>query len=161
VGYAYMTQSFRTLCSKVVAVLEGGYDLNALEVSSEAVIKTLRIHPLDNENLEKLLQELGCDEGTTLENLRIKSLLHPRESFKQAASKVAKALVKHWPFLESLIVEKARRRSSAMKSDNSSDESSSHIGGFGSIGSGNNSQGQKREFRSNSYQVSDPIEEVE
>jgi hypothetical protein len=52
-----------------------------------------------------------------MEQLRIKSLLLPRESFKQTASKVAKALVKHWPFMESLIVEKTRRRSSAMKSD--------------------------------------------
>lgn len=47
--------------------LEGGYDLNALEVSSEAVINTLRIHPKDNEGIEKLLQSLGCEEGTTLE----------------------------------------------------------------------------------------------
>jgi hypothetical protein len=72
-----------------------------------------------------------------MEQLRIKSLLHPRESFKQMASKVAKALVKHWPFLESLIVEKTRRRSSAMKSDQSSDEGCSHhFSGLGAGGSG-------------------------
>jgi acetoin utilization deacetylase AcuC-like enzyme len=40
-----MTWSFRALCPKIVVALEGGYDLNALEVSSEAVIQTLRIHP--------------------------------------------------------------------------------------------------------------------
>jgi acetoin utilization deacetylase AcuC-like enzyme len=34
----------RLLCHKVAVVLEGGYDLNALSVSSEAVIETLRIH---------------------------------------------------------------------------------------------------------------------
>lgn len=95
-----------------------------------------------------------------MESLRFKSLLHPRESFKQAASKVAVALVKHWPFLESLIVEKTRRRSSAMKSDQSSDEGAvvsnfRHLSGLGA-GSG---LGQ-RESRSNSYQVSDPIEEL-
>ncbi len=82
------------------------------------------------EGLEKLLVDLGQPEGTTLEQLRIKSMIHPRESFKQTTSKVAKALVKHWPFLESLIVEKIRRRSSAMKSDQSSDECSSHISGL-------------------------------
>jgi hypothetical protein len=72
---------------------------------------------LDNEGFEQYLRELGCPEGTTAESLRIKSMLHPRESFKQIASKLAKALIKHWPFMESLIVEKIRRRSSAMKSD--------------------------------------------
>jgi hypothetical protein len=70
------------LCPKIVVALEGGYDLNALEVSSEAVINTLRLHPKDNDGIEKLLQSLGCEEGTTLESLRIKSMLHPRESFK-------------------------------------------------------------------------------
>lgn len=77
-----MTQAFRLLCPKVVVALEGGYDLNALEVSSEAVIETLRIHPLDNDGIEKLLQTLGCEDGTTMEQLRIKSLIHPRESFR-------------------------------------------------------------------------------
>ena len=43
-GYAYMTQAMRLLCPKVTVVLEGGYDLNALSVSSEAVIEVLRIH---------------------------------------------------------------------------------------------------------------------
>jgi len=38
VGYSYMTWNFRALCPKIVVALEGGYDLNALEVSSEAVI---------------------------------------------------------------------------------------------------------------------------
>jgi len=91
--------------------------LDALEVSSEAVIQTLRLHPLDHEGFEHLLRDLGCPEGTTAEQLRIKSMLHPRESFKQIASKIAKTHIKQWPFLESLIVEKVRRRSSAMKSD--------------------------------------------
>jgi hypothetical protein len=94
-----MTQGFRALCPKIVVALEGGYDLNALEVSSEAVIETLRLHPKDNEGFERLLQRLGCEEGTSMEQLRIKSMIHPRESFKQAASKLAKVLIKHWPFL--------------------------------------------------------------
>lgn len=33
-----MTQALRQLCLKTVVVLEGGYDLNALSVSSEAVV---------------------------------------------------------------------------------------------------------------------------
>ena len=38
VGYSYMTQNLRMLQQKIVFVLEGGYDLNALSVSSEAVV---------------------------------------------------------------------------------------------------------------------------
>ncbi len=57
-----------------------------------------------------------------MEQLRIKSLLHPRESFKYMACKLAKQLAKQWPFLEVLIYEKIRRKSSAVKSDHSSDE---------------------------------------
>lgn len=53
-----MTQALRQLCSKVVVVLEGGYDLNALSVSSEAVIETLRIHQNDTPNIEQLLARL-------------------------------------------------------------------------------------------------------
>ena len=41
--------------------MEGGYDLNALEVSSEAVINMLRIHPEDNEEINQLLEKLGCE----------------------------------------------------------------------------------------------------
>lgn len=111
---------------------------------------------MDNEGFENLLRNLGCPEGTTVEQLRIKSMLQPRESFKQVASKVAKVHIKQWPFLESLIVEKVRRRSSAMKSDVSSDEGSTHFSGLsGGLGIG------KKELRSNSYQVDNPIEEVD
>lgn len=89
-------------------------------------------------------------------------MLHPRESFKQIASKIAKTHIKQWPFLESLIVEKVRRRSSAMKSDQSSDEGSTHIGGLSASLSGGAPHGLgRKEIRSNSYQVDDPIEEVD
>jgi len=89
-------------------------------------------------------------------------MLHPRESFKQTTSKVAKALVKHWPFLESLIVEKQRRRSSAMKSDQSSDEGGTHISSFQALsGLGHHHGGLTKKDRANSYQVAEPIEEVD
>jgi histone deacetylase 6 len=41
VGYAYMTQGLRSIQKKLAVVLEGGYDLNALRRSSEAVIRML------------------------------------------------------------------------------------------------------------------------
>lgn len=58
----------RLLCSKVVVVLEGGYDLNALSVSSEAVIETLRIHPQDSDAIDKYLTKLHSDNVNRLEN---------------------------------------------------------------------------------------------
>jgi acetoin utilization deacetylase AcuC-like enzyme len=54
-----MTWGLRALCNKTVAVLEGGYDLAALERSSEAVIRTLQISPEDKEGFNKLLAELS------------------------------------------------------------------------------------------------------
>ena len=48
VGNAYMTQGFKKLCNKIVVVLEGGYDLQALEVSTYAVIRTLAINKDEN-----------------------------------------------------------------------------------------------------------------
>ncbi len=77
-------------------------------------------------------------------------MIHPRESFKQIASRLAKALLKQWPFLEHLIVEKVRRKSSAIKSDYSSDDNPSH--GLPSP--------LRKQSRAGSYQVEDPIEEI-
>lgn len=39
----------------MLVVLEGGYDLNALAVSSEAVIQTMLIHHENEEELKTLL----------------------------------------------------------------------------------------------------------
>ena len=44
-GYAYMTQGLRSICPRVAVVLEGGYNLNSLAVSSMAVVRTLLINP--------------------------------------------------------------------------------------------------------------------
>ena len=38
VGYSFITQGLRLIQSKLLVVLEGGYDLGALERSSESVI---------------------------------------------------------------------------------------------------------------------------
>jgi len=47
-------------------VLEGGYDLEPLEVSSEAVVRTLLVNPKDTEGFDKLLAELSGREELTL-----------------------------------------------------------------------------------------------
>jgi histone deacetylase 6 len=58
-GYAYMTWKLRELCRKTAVILEGGYDLQALERSSEAVVRTLLIPPDDKPQFTSLLAELS------------------------------------------------------------------------------------------------------
>ena len=40
-GFSWMTYGLMKICGKVISLLEGGYNLNALAVSSEAVLETL------------------------------------------------------------------------------------------------------------------------
>ena len=105
-----MTWGLRNLCQKTAVILEGGYDLAALERSSEAVIRTLLINPSDTDNFNKLLAEFTEREGMNLEQLITEALLDVRESFRQSASNVAKVHKKTWPILNHLIVEKVRSR---------------------------------------------------
>ena len=63
-------------------ILEGGYDLAALERSSEAVVKTLLINPGDLTSFNKLLAEYTEREDMNLEQLVSESLLDVRESFR-------------------------------------------------------------------------------
>jgi acetoin utilization deacetylase AcuC-like enzyme len=57
VGYSYMTHFLRTLCNKVVVVLEGGYDLNALAISAQGVIETLQIASDEVSKVNELLEK--------------------------------------------------------------------------------------------------------
>ena len=122
VGFAYMTWVLKKICKRTLVVLEGGYDLNALEVSSEAVVKTLQINSDDTESFDKYLQELSGDPLTSLSQIETEALLNPRPSFKQTASNLAKLLQKQWSNLSHLIFEKPRKgsnRSSGSKSNSS------------------------------------------
>jgi acetoin utilization deacetylase AcuC-like enzyme len=60
-GFAYMTWCLRSMAKRCAVILEGGYDLQALRVSSMAVVRTLMIsqHSLDEFN--DLLKELTGD----------------------------------------------------------------------------------------------------
>lgn len=102
--------------------LEGGYDLTALEVSSEAVVKMLMVNPQDSVKVDELLQELSGKSESTYNQLETASQLNVRESFKSTASNVAKAHKKYWPCLSHLIYEKSKsRKSSMLSSQNSGD----------------------------------------
>lgn len=108
----------------MAVVLEGGYDLNALECSSEAVIKTLLINPNDIEAFNSLLVELSGQEDISYASMQAHAQANIRESFKSMASNVAKAHKKCWPSLSHLIYDKPKRRSSGMLSQNSSGSAS-------------------------------------
>ena len=116
VGYAYMTWALRNLCPKTAVILEGGYDLEALERSSESVVRTLLTDSGDVEAFNGLLAELcdNKDEPPTLASLEADALSNVRESFRQNASNVAKAHKKSWPCLSHLVCEKMKRRNSGL-----------------------------------------------
>lgn len=49
VGYAWMTHGLMKLAPNLIVLLEGGYDLDALAYSSEAVLRSLKINGDDEE----------------------------------------------------------------------------------------------------------------
>lgn len=95
-------------------VLEGGYSLEALEVSSEAVIRTLQLNPRDSDGFNDLLRGYGIkEELCTYEKLAFESLQNPRYSFRLTMSALSKLIKKQWGHLvEHLIFEKPRHKSS-------------------------------------------------
>ena len=84
VGYAYMTWALRSFCQKTAVILEGGYDLDALERSSEAVVKTLLTDSSDIDAFNSLLKELSGNEEAppTFASLEAEALSNVRESFR-------------------------------------------------------------------------------
>jgi hypothetical protein len=84
----------------------------------------LMVNSKDIEGVQALMTELGCPEETSLDQLRTQSLLAARDTWKQTVSNLSKLLRKQWPFLEHLIVEKTRRKSSVIKSEDESINSS-------------------------------------
>jgi histone deacetylase 6 len=70
IGYAWITQGLRNIQSCLAVVLEGGYSLEALEVSSESVFKVLKTHPKDNDSFTKILEYYGAtEENNSFEKL--------------------------------------------------------------------------------------------
>ena len=57
-GYAWMTHGLTKIQPKIIALLEGGYDLDSLAVSSEAVIEALFISGDDSAGFKRLCQKL-------------------------------------------------------------------------------------------------------
>ena len=100
-------------------VLEGGYSLEALEVSSEAVVKVLKTSPKDTEAFDEIVASYGyeldgADGSGAYEALKKQALEYPRYSFRVTMSSIAKLIKKTWGSLvEDLIFEKPRRKSSA------------------------------------------------
>ena len=79
VGYAWMTQGLRMIQPKIGAVLEGGYCLSSLQVSSEAVIRTLLSKPDDQKAHQEILKLFGAPpELDSFDKLTKEALVKPR-----------------------------------------------------------------------------------
>ena len=79
-------------------MLEGGYSLEALEISSEAVIQTLKTPINDTEGFNSVLEKYGAEEDrNSYEKMLKLSMEFPRYSFRVTASNLAKLLKKQWP----------------------------------------------------------------
>ena len=87
----------------MAVVLEGGYDLNALEVSSEAVVKTLLINPNDTDSFNSLLVELTGQECVSYDSMKSHAMAKVRESWREMSLKVAELHNTFWPCLNNLI----------------------------------------------------------
>ena len=100
--------------NRIAVVLEGGYSLEALEISSEAVIQTLKTSINDTESFNTVLEKYGAEEDRNSYEKILKVYMEfPRYSFRVTASNLAKLLKKQWPKqVEGLIFEKSRRKSS-------------------------------------------------
>ena len=97
VGYAWMTQGLRKIQNCLAVVLEGGYSLEALEVSTEAVVKVLKTNPNDEAAFTKIVEDYGATEGkNTYQSLAQDSLLYPRYSFRVTISNLSKLIKKQW-----------------------------------------------------------------
>ena len=96
--------------------------MEALEISTEAVVKVLKANPNDDGAFQKIVEEYGAVDGkNTYQSLAQDSLLYPRYSFRVTISNLSKLIKKQWgSVVESLIFEKPRRKSSNTKSEVSS-----------------------------------------
>eukprot|EP00347_Sterkiella_histriomuscorum_P012951 403366593 len=100
-GYAWMTYGLMQICPKIVVLLEGGYNLDALANSSEAVIRTLKIDPKSNDDEDfneysksKLNQPLTHKEFGQL------SMEKPIREFTNVYNKLLPLLKPYWKCLQ-------------------------------------------------------------
>lgn len=101
-GYAYITWCLRNICPKTTVVLEGGYSLEALERSSEAVVRTLLINPQNTAAFDSLIAELSGQSDLTLAELERNSDRDACESFRETAANLARVHGEFWPVLAHL-----------------------------------------------------------
>lgn len=107
-GYAYMTQRLLEICPKIIAVLEGGYDLKAITKCSEAVVRVLKGQKLPIEEIEA---------NQSLEEMYMNS--QPHKEAKRVVTSVAKYVHKKWDCVQQLVVRsrKATEEEAKLKHD--------------------------------------------
>ena len=113
-GYAWMTHGLLTIRSRILVALEGGYNLEALAVSSEAVVRTLMRGASKQKEFNELLGvyekkygewEEGYSKDGVYERCIELSKTKVRQSFVKLVKKMAKDLVEFWPVLKPLTIE--------------------------------------------------------
>ncbi|CDW73889.1 histone deacetylase family protein [Stylonychia lemnae] len=98
-GYSWMTYGLMKICPDIVVLLEGGYNLDALALSSEAVISTLRIDPNDQESFDKYIEKRWSSEQT-FNQLSEKSLQKAAKEFREPNAYLRKLLQPFWKCLQ-------------------------------------------------------------
>ena len=92
-GYSYMTQRLMELWPKVVAVLEGGYDLDAITNCSEGVVRSLLGQKLP-------IEEIGATESADQMYMNAR----PHDEAKRVVASVAKHVHKTWKWVEQHVI---------------------------------------------------------
>ncbi len=98
-GYSYMTNLLMEICPKILIALEGGYNLNSLQRSSEAIIRTLlkEKNPIKNLMVDKF--ELNAYvENKVIEFYKEISLNDIKENFFTEANytkEIIKKVIEH------------------------------------------------------------------
>lgn len=97
VGYSWMTHGLLQICPQIVAFLEGGYNLDALAINTEAVIETMKLGDNTDKFDEFLAIKYKEDRGYKV--LAKKSIEEPKKEFKRVRTKLEKLLKPHWKCL--------------------------------------------------------------
>jgi len=92
-----MTHGLLSICPDTVVFLEGGYNLEAIARSTQAVVETLMIGDDRNKFNEYLNEKMESE--LTYEELASKSLEKPLDEFKKVYENLLPLLKPHWKCL--------------------------------------------------------------
>ncbi|TNV78176.1 hypothetical protein FGO68_gene13176 [Halteria grandinella] len=97
-GFAWMTYGLMKNCEKVIALLEGGYNLKSLAVSSESVLETLFVNK--EEEFNKLLSKLAGSD-ITYDIMADQSQKLANSNVREVSNTLKELLKNNWKCLKS------------------------------------------------------------